>query len=147
MRETPNLIGAVTTIVIYCLYILLFGFRIIGLPKLGHWLASLQFLSVLPFVYLLFTVRKYNRPVIFIIQVLLFLTFLVLELIIDYLFKFDFRQTRWMVIAYVTYFFAASGGLLGLVALMENRIWTILGVGLFLVMGAMAFISRAVTGI
>jgi hypothetical protein len=59
----------------------------------------------------------------------------------------DFRQIRWAVIAYVTFFFAASGGLLGVVAAARERFWTILAVVLFLIMAVLAFISRAVTGI
>lgn len=142
-----NLIGAMTTISVYCIYILMFVLRLVGLSELGHWVASLQFLSVIPLVYLLLKASKFDRPFLYLLQICLFLSFLALELIIDYVLKINFRQTRWMVITYVTYFFAATGGLLGLVSLMENRFMTISGIVLFLVMGVMAFISRAVTGI
>jgi hypothetical protein len=46
----------------------------------------------------------------------------------------------------VTLFFAATGGLLGVVAYMANRAWIVSAVILFLVMAALAFIQRAVTG-
>jgi hypothetical protein len=51
-----------------------------------------------------------------------------------------------MVISYVTLFFAATGGLLGVVAYAANRAWIVSAVILFLVMAALAFIQRAVTG-
>jgi len=98
-------------------------------------------------IYLLVRASKFDRPFLYILQIYLFLTFLIIELIIDYILKFDFRQTRWMVIIYVTYFFAAAGGLLGLVTLMEKRSWSIVAIILFFIMGALAFISRAGTGI
>jgi hypothetical protein len=52
-----------------------------------------------------------------------------------------------MVIAYVTFFFAATGGLLGLVSQVKDRLWLIISVFLFFIMAVLAFISRAVTGI
>ena len=57
----------------------------------------------------------------------------------------DFRNVQWMVISYVVLFFAGTGGMLG-VARNAGRGWTILAVSLFLVMAALAFIQRAVTG-
>jgi len=117
------------------------------MSELGHRIASLQFLSVFPLVYMLLTASRLDRPYLTILQIGFFLSFLVLELVIDYILKFDFRQTRWMVITYVTYFFGATGGLLGLISLMEHRSWIISGIVLFMIMAAMAFRSRAVTGI
>lgn len=67
------------------------------------------------------------------------------ELLLDYILKIDFRNVGWMVISYVVLFFAGTGGMLG-VAANAGRGWTILAVILFLVMAALAFIQRAVTG-
>ena len=74
------------------------------------------------------------------------LTFLLAEFFLDYLLKLDFRDTRWMVIGYVTLFFSATGGMLGVTAL-AGRGWTISGVVLFFLMAALAFYQRAVTGL
>jgi hypothetical protein len=74
------------------------------------------------------------------------LIFLMVELFLDYLLNIEFRQVRWMVISYVTLFFAATGGLLGVVAYAANRAWIVSAVILFLVMAALAFVQRAVTG-
>jgi len=73
------------------------------------------------------------------------LVWLLVELLLDYILKIDFRNVGWMVISYVVLFFAGTGGMLG-VAANAGRGWTILAVILFLVMAALAFIQRAVTG-
>jgi len=67
------------------------------------------------------------------------------EVLMDYILKVDFRNVRWMVITYVVLFFAGTGGMLG-VAANAGRGWTILAVILFLVLAALAFIQRTVTG-
>jgi hypothetical protein len=79
------------------------------------------------------------------LQIGLMLAWLVVELLLDYVLKINFRAVRWMVIGYVTLFFAGSGGMLG-VASLAGRGWIIPAGILFLVMAALAFIQRAVTG-
>ena len=146
MLEKTNLLGAIVTVAIYILYILLFIFRLLGMPQYGHWLASAQFFSVLPFVYLLLKAPQLERPVLYYVQISLMLIFLFVELLLDYLVKIEFRQVRWMDISYVTLFFAATGGLLGVVAYTSKRAWIVSAVILFLVMTTLAFVQRAVTG-
>jgi ascorbate-specific PTS system EIIC-type component UlaA len=74
------------------------------------------------------------------------LAWLVLEAFLDYNHKIDFRNVRWMVISYVVLFFAGSGGLLG-VAANAGGGWRISAIILFIIMAALTFIQRAVTGI
>jgi hypothetical protein len=147
MSEKTNLLGGVVSLGLYVLYILMFILRLIGLPKWGHWVASVEFLAMIPIVFLLFTAINHRQPIIYYIQLGLIIVFLLLELLLDYILMVDFRHTQWKVILYVTFFFAATGGLLGLIRRMENRVWMILGITLFLIMATLAFISRAVTGI
>ncbi len=73
------------------------------------------------------------------------IAWLILELLLDYILKIDFRQVRWMVISYVVLFFAGAGGMIGVAAL-AGRGWAILAVILFLVMAVLAFVQRAATG-
>jgi hypothetical protein len=145
MREMTDRLGTIVAIALYVLYILLFVFRLLGAPELGRRLASLQFLAALPLVYLLWKAPQLERPPLYYLQVVLMLAFLVVELSLDYVFQINFRQVSWMVIAYVTFFFAACGGMLGLAA-NAGRKWTIAAVSLFFVMAALAFIQRAITG-
>ena len=142
-----NLIGAITGIFLYGLYILMFIMRLLGWAELGHSIAALQFLALVPVVYLLAISPQLKAGPLFILQLALMIAFLVLEFIVDYMLRLNFRETRWMVIAYVTFFFAATGGLLGIIASMPERVWIIVGGTLFLVMAVLAFVSRAVTGI
>ena len=79
------------------------------------------------------------------VQICLMLGFLLVELLLDYVLKIEFRQVRWMVISYVTLFFAATGGMLG-VAAQSGRAWTVTAGILFLIMAVLAFVQRAVTG-
>jgi hypothetical protein len=50
-----------------------------------------------------------------------------------------------MVISYVILFFAGTGGMLG-VAANAGRGWAISAIILFLIMAALAFVQRTVTG-
>ena len=145
MLEKANLLGAVVTVSLYSLYILMIIFRLLGRVQFGHWLASLQFFSVIPLVYLLLKAPQLGRPVLYYVQIGLMLVFLLVELLLDYIYMVDFRQVRWMVISYVMLFFAATGGLLG-VAAYAGRTWTLAAVILFLVMAVLAFVQRALTG-
>ncbi len=145
MLERTNLLGAIAAVTLYALYILLFVFRLLGRPQFGHWLASFQFLTALPLGYLLLKAPQFERPVLYYVQICLMLAFLLVELLLDYILKISFRQVRWMVISYVMFFFAATGGMLG-VAAYGGREWTISAVALFLVMATLAFAQRAVTG-
>jgi hypothetical protein len=144
-QERSNLLGALVTVAIYSLYILLLTFRLLGRPDVGHWLASVQFLTVFPLVYLLIKAPQLERPALYYLQIGLMLIFLLVELLLDYILLVEFRQVRWMVISYVMLFFAAAGGMLG-VAANAGRRWTLSAVILFLVMAVLAFVQRAITG-
>ena len=147
MLAKANLVGAMTAISVYVLYSIMFGLRLLGFPELGHKVASIQFLAVIPLIFLLVTAKKLDRPAMYSIQLILMLFVLLIELMLDYVLKYSWREVRWMVITYVTLFFAGTGGLLGVIVKMENRFWLLTGVGLYLIMAILAFVSRAVTGI
>lgn len=145
--ERINLIGAITGIFLYSLFILMFVLRLVGRAELGHRIAALQFLALIPLVMMLILAPRREEGWLFVLQVSLMIAFLVLEFLVDYLLVMDFRSTRWMVIVYVTFFFAATGGLLGIITRMPGRMWIIAGGVLFLIMAVLAFVARAVTGI
>lgn len=143
--EKSNLIGAITAIVFFVSAILVFISRLVGKPQYGHWIGYFEFALAIPLIYLLITASKYQRPAIYYIQIVAILLWLVVELLLDYLLKIDFRSIRWMVIAYVMLFFAGAGGLLG-IASNAGKGWSIAAIILFLLMAALTFIQRAVTG-
>lgn len=86
-----------------------------------------------------------ERPPLYFVQLGLMIVYFLVELLLDYILKIDFRSVRWMTITYVTLFFAATGGMLG-VASHAGRGWSYASIALFLVMAVLAFVQRAVTG-
>lgn len=145
MLELTNLLGALVAVLFYVSAILVFIFRLIDKPEYGRWMGYLEFLLLIPLGYLLVTAPQLKRPALYYLQIGLMIVWLVVELLLDYILKIDFRHTRWMVISYVVLFFAAAGGMIG-VASNAGRGWAILSIILFLVMAVLAFVQRARTG-
>jgi hypothetical protein len=145
MLEKTNLLGAVTAIAFIASAILVFTFRLLGKPQYGHWIGYFEFFLAVPMIFLLVKAPQLERPALYYIQIGCILAWLVLEALLDYILKIDFRNIRWMVISYVVLFFAGAGGLLG-VASNAGRGWSISAIILFLIMSVLTFVQRAVTG-
>lgn len=145
MLIKTNVLGAVTAVLFFISAILVFVFRLLGKPQWGHWLGYFEFLLAIPLVYLLVRAPQLQRPWLYYVQIGCMMLWLAVEALLDYLLKIDFRSTRWMVISYVVLFFAGAGGLLGIASL-AGRGWSIAAIVLFLIMAALTFIQRAVTG-
>jgi hypothetical protein len=145
LREKANVLGAVLAFSIDITVILIFIVRLMRRPALEHGLGLALMIVAFPLVYLLAVAPSLKRPAIYYIQIGLMLAFLLVEFLLDYVLKIEFRNTRWMIIAYVMVFFSGTGGMIG-VASQAGRAWAVPAVVLFLVMTALAFIQRAVTG-
>lgn len=143
--EKADLLGAVVAQAILILAILIFISRLLGQPTIGYWLGVVLLLSCLPLAYLLTTAAALERSHLYYVQIGLMLCYLVVEFILDYVVKSEFRQVRWAVVAYITLFFAATGGMIG-VASTAGKAWTVSSVMLFLVMTVLAFVQRVKTG-
>jgi hypothetical protein len=144
--ESVNRIGAILAHMIYITCILLFCARLFDKPRMEHWLGLLLMLALIPLTYLILMARTYTRHPLYYVQLSLMVAFLIVELLLDYVLKIEFRHERWMVIAYVMLFFGATGGMLG-VAATAGRAWAFSGIGLFLTMAVLAFVQRAKTDI
>lgn len=145
MLEKTNHLGAVTAIAFFVSAILVFAFRLLSKPQYGHWIGYFEFLLAVPLMFLLIQAPQLGRTALYYIQICCMLAWLVVEALLDYILKIDFRQVRWIVITYVVLFFAGTGGLLG-VASNAGRGWSIAAIVLFLVMAVLTFVQRAVTG-
>jgi hypothetical protein len=145
MLEKTNLLGAVVAVAFYVSAILVFIFRLLGQPLYGQWIGYFEFLLAVPLIFLLLKAPQLGRPALYYIQIGCMLAWLVVEALLDYILKVDFRNVRWMVISYVVLFFAGTGGLLG-VAANAGRGWSIPAIILFLIMAVLTFVQRAVTG-
>ncbi len=146
MLERTNQLGAVVAVLFYISAIAVFVFRLVGKPEYGHWMGYFEFLLGIPLLYLLWRAPQLQRPALYYIQIGCMLAWLVVEALLDYILKIEFRQTRWIVISYVMLFFAGTGGLLGIAA-NAGRVWSITAIVLFLVMAILTFVQRAVTGL
>lgn len=144
MVEKMNLLGAIVAVAFYVSAILVFIFRLLGKSQFGHWIGYIEFLLAIPLVYLLVEAPQLERPALYYIQIGLMLAWFLVEALLDYILKIDFRKVRWMVISYVVLFFAGTGGMLG-VAANAGRGWTISASILFLLMAVLAFVQRAIT--
>jgi len=141
-----NLFGAYLAIIILLSSSLIFIFRLLNRPEAEYWSGMAFMLTAIPIGYLIYTSTNFERPTLYYIQLGLMIGFIIVELFLDYVFKVDFRHTKWMVISYVMFFFAGTGGMIG-VASQAGKSWTILSIILFLVMTALAFLQRAKTGL
>lgn len=146
MEKELNMLGAIVAHVIFISSIVTFSTRMIFKLQPGHWIGIPILLMVFPLIYLLVKAPEYNRPILYYIQILIMLVWLIVLFLLDYLLKYDFRQTQWMVITYVVFYFAGMGGMIG-IASQAGRGWTISAVILFFVAACLAFIQRALTGI
>lgn len=140
-----NTLGALVALLIYVVCILVFCVRLAGKSVAEHRLGMLLLVTVVPLTYLLMVAKAHARPPIYYVQLSLMIVYLVVEFVLDYALKSEFRKVRWKVILYVTLFFGATGGMIG-VASNAGTIWMYAAVGLFLVMSALAFVQRAKTG-
>ena len=143
--ESTDLIGAVTALLIYGLTIAVFGARLADKARVEHGLGIAVILLAAPLVYLLLVADAHSRSPLYFVQLSLMLLFLIVELLLDYVLRVDFRSVRWMTIGYATLFFAGTGGMLG-VAAHAGRPWSYASIVLFLLMAALAFFQRAKTG-
>jgi hypothetical protein len=145
MLYKTNLLGALVAVAFYISAILVFIFRLLNKPQYGYWIGWFEFLLAVPLIYLLLTAPGLHRPALYYIQIGCMLAWLVVEALLDYILKVDFRNIRWMVISYVVLFFAGTGGMLG-VAAKAGRSWSIPAILLFLAMAVLTFVQRLVTG-
>lgn len=143
--DKANLTGAIVGVSYYAICIFIFAFRLAGHSQYGHWIGHAQFLAIVPLSYLLVVAPRFDRAPLYYLQIILLLIFVIAELLLDYILKVDFRHLRCAVIPYVMMFFAATGGMLGVVALC-GRAWSTASIILFLCMAILAFVQRRITG-
>ena len=141
-----NLYGAILANVINISVISIFTARILGYTEAGHWIGIIIQISIMPLGYLLYTARTFERQKIYYIWVGLMIVFVIVEFLVDWYPKVEFRDNLTIVIPYVMLFFGATGGMIG-VASLAGKKWTLITVITFLIMFALAFIQRQITGL
>jgi hypothetical protein len=140
-----NILGAILANAINLSTILVFIFRLLEKPNIGHWIGIIIQLSIFPLIYLLYTASQFNRRKIYYLWIGLMIVFVIVEFLVDWYPTVDFRNNLSIVIPYVMLFFGATGGMIG-VASYAGKGWTIMTVSTFLIVFVLAFIQRGVTG-
>ena len=140
-----NLFGAIVTNVINVSTISIFIARLFENPELGHWIGIIVQLSTIPLIYLLLSAKPLKRPKIYYIWIGLMIVFIIVEFLLDWYPKVDFRNNLTIIIPYVMLFFGATGGMIGVASLAGKR-WAVITVTSFLIMAVLAFVQRQVTG-
>jgi hypothetical protein len=144
--KIANLVGAITTNVYMLLIIAMFTARILKCFEIGHWIGIASSLVLIPLIYLFIVGLKTDRHLIYFVWIVLMILFTLFELIVDDILKVDFRSLKWAVIPYVMFFFAATGGMIG-VAIQAGKPWNILTYVMFFIMAVLAFVQRGITGL
>ena len=138
-----NILGAAAALAYFGTSILLFVLRLIGRPRAARRLGLIQTVSMgIVAIALLVAAHLLHRPLLYFVQIEVMLLFLLVELLLDFILKLDFRRSRAAVIGYVILFFAGTGGMVG-VASRAGTAWAVLAVGLFLIMAVLAFIQHS----
>ncbi len=145
MHRKTELIGAITAHIIYISSIITFLARMFFGTGPGHWIGIPILLMIFPLTYLLVRAPRDKQPALYFIQVGFMSSWIVLLFLVDYVLKIEFRQTQWMVITFVIWYFAGMGGMIG-VAAKAGKGWMISAIILFFIAGTLAFVQRGVTG-
>jgi hypothetical protein len=146
MTRVANLIGAITADSYMLLIIAMFIARILGWSQVGRWIGISSSLVLIPLAYLFVVELKTDRSAIYFVWLVLMILFVLFELIADQILNVDLRSAQRVVVPYVMFFFAATGGMIG-VASQAGKPLTIATSVIFLIMAVLAFVQRGVTGL
>ena len=141
-----NLYGAILANVINITAISIFIARLLGESEIGHWIGIIIQVSIIPLFYLLHSARSLNRIKIYYIWIGLMIAFIIVEFLLDWYPKINFRNNLMIVVPYVMLFFGATGGMIGVASLAGKR-WTVITIISFLIMLVLAFVQRQITGL
>lgn len=140
-KESINLLGSVITNINNILLIFLFLARIYKYPKVEYWLGVVFLLSIVPLTYMLIKAVESKKTMIYFVQISLMIGFIVVEFLLDYLLKLDFRQNQNYVIPFLILFYASLGGMIG-IASHSGKQWTVITVITFLLMTIISLIMH-----
>jgi hypothetical protein len=146
MATIPDLVGAITANAYMLLVIAMFVARVLGWIEISKWVGFASSLVLIPLIYLFIVGLKTDRHMIYFVWLTLMILFALFELIVDDILRVDFRSVQRAVIPYVMFFFAATGGMIGL-ASQAGQPWSIVTSVVFLIMAVLAFVQRGITGL
>ena len=144
-NEVDDMVGAITANVYMFLIIAVFITRMLGWLEVERWIGFASSLVILPLLYLFVVGLQTGRRKIYFVWLTLMVLFAFFELVVDQILMIDIRSAQWTVILYVMFFFAATGGMIG-VAAQAGKAWSISTSMVFIIMAILAFVQRGITG-
>ena len=145
-EPVADLVGAITANVYMLLIIAVVVARILGFLEISRWIGFSSSLVIFPLLYLFVVGLRTGRRKIYFAWLVLMILFVLFELIVDQILRIDLRSQQSSVVPYVMFFFAATGGMIG-VASQAGKAWTITTVIIFLILAVMSFVQRGITGL
>ncbi|MCF8261875.1 MAG: hypothetical protein K9J12_13935 [Melioribacteraceae bacterium] len=142
--ETVNhfdFLGAIVAIINNLLLIGIFIARIYKKERIEYWLGLIFILTIIPLLIMFINALAANRPFLYFLQLGLIIVFVILELLLDYILKIDFRHDFKIVIPYLILFYASFGGMIG-IATYAGKLWSVLAIIGFLVMTAISLLMH-----
>ncbi len=122
-RKDCNELGAVTALLAFVASDALFLARLGGSAQAERGAGLLLLGLCVPAIYLLFAAIGHGRKPVYFAWLLLFLGFLVVEALLDFVLHVPFREVLWQMVLYVVLFVGGLGGMVGL-ASRAGRAWT-----------------------
>ena len=135
LKNTLDLTGSIIANFNNVILILIFTARIYNYPRVEYWLGILFILTIIPLIFILGNSFSMERALIYYIQLILMIIFIIVELLLDYILKINFRNNSEILIPYLILFYASFGGMIG-VASRSGKGWTIITIISFLIMTA-----------
>jgi hypothetical protein len=146
MAISADLLGALSANAYMLLVSAMFLARIFGWAAAARWLGLASALVVIPLLYLFIAGLRTDRSLIYFVWLGLMIAFAIFELVADGILRLDLRSKQSVLIPYVMFFFAATGGLIGLAG-QAGKPWSAVTIADFLIMAVLAFVQRGVTGL
>lgn len=128
-RDECNLLGGVTALLAFALCDALFLARLGGNPGIERGFGLLFLSLFVPALYLLAAAVHHRRRAVYFVWLFLFLGFLVVESLLEFVLHVPFRQGEWQVLLYFALFLGGLGGLIALASRAGRRWATFAGVG------------------
>jgi len=145
-RDECNLLGGVTAVMAFVLCDALFLARLGGTPGIERGFGLLFLSLFVPVAYLLVAAIHHRRRAVYFVWLVLFLAFLVVETLLEFVLHVPFRQAQWQVLVYVALFLGGLGGLIALASRAGRRWATAAGLG-FLSTAALAMVHYQGAGL
>ena len=136
-KESINLLGTIVANINNIILSGIFLARIYKYPRIEYWLGILFISSIVPIVIMFINAFESKQEWLYFVQLLLMISFIVVEFLFDYFLKIEFRNNQNIIIPYLVLFYASLGGMIG-IASQAGKTWAVITIVSFLVVLALS---------